>query len=130
MLSLARVALVVATALTVQAQEIKMLKSLSGVSGHVSGSKFLFDETRTRFVYPQDQALIVYFEWTAPAGLHTITSVWKAPDGHVASIPSEVKIDSPGGVLAAYWNLNILADGSCRHLGSRNSRRRRPGRYP
>ena len=89
------------------AQEIRMLKSLSGVSGHVAGSKFVFDETRERFVYPQDKSLTVYFEWSAPPGLHTITAVWKSPDGRPASIPTDIKIETQTPTLTAYWVFDI-----------------------
>ena len=84
-----------------------MLKSLSGPSGHVAGARFVFDETRTRFVYPQDKSLIVYFQWAAPPGLHTISAVWKGPDGRPSSIPSDIKIETTGPELTAYWTFDI-----------------------
>lgn len=89
------------------AQEVRFAKSLSGPSGHVSGSRFVFDETRNRFVYPQDKSLIIYFEWSTPAGLHTISAVWKSPDGRPQSIPADIKVETKTPELTAYWTFDI-----------------------
>ena len=77
----------------------RRIRSLSGPSGKVVGSKFVFDETRNRFVYPQDKTLTVYFEWEAPQGLHVLTGSWRRPDGRVASISSDVKIETQSTVF-------------------------------
>jgi hypothetical protein len=93
----------------VQAQDLKLLRSLSGPSGHASGAAFVFDETRSRFVYPQDKSFIVYFEWLAPPGLHTINAVWKSPAGS-ESLSPDVKVDLVGGPLSAYWTFTVHPD--------------------
>jgi hypothetical protein len=93
----------------VNAQEIQLRRSLSGPSGHASGATFVFDETRSRFVYPQDNTFVVYFEWVAPPGLHTISAIWKSPGG-AASLSPDVKVDLPGGLLSAYWTFTVHPD--------------------
>jgi hypothetical protein len=65
-----------------------------GAAGKVVGSKFVFAETRNRFVYPQDKTLTVYFEWEAPPGMHVPSGSWRQPDGRIATISSDVKIES------------------------------------
>jgi hypothetical protein len=62
-----------------------------------------------RFVFPQDKDLIVYFEWEALPGSHTLTGVWKGPDGRTASISSDIKIDTTTSELNAYWIYNLAA---------------------
>jgi hypothetical protein len=81
----------------------RLIRSLSGPSGRVAGSKFIFDETRNRFVYPQDKTLTVYFEWEAPPGLHVLTASWRQPDGRINSISSDVKIETQTTSLNCYW---------------------------
>lgn len=81
-----------------------LVRSLSGPSGKVVGSDFILDEVRTRFVYPQDRTLTVYFEWEWPAGDHVLTATWSRPDGRVASVSPErqdpVLFNSADGLLA------------------------------
>lgn len=50
------------------AESPRLIRSLSGPSGRVVGPKFVFDDTRNRFVFPQDKSLTVYFEWEAQPG--------------------------------------------------------------
>ena len=91
----------------VQSQAPKMVRSLSGPSGKVVGSDFQFDETRNRFVFPQDQTLTVFFEWDVPAGDHVLTATWKQPDGRVASVSPDVRIQTSSSKLASYWIFTI-----------------------
>ena len=73
------------------------------------GNKFVFDETRSRFVYPQDKSLTVYFEWETAAGPHTLSAAWKQPDGKIASISPDVKIVTQDTALHCYWIFNLVA---------------------
>jgi hypothetical protein len=91
------------------AQDIQFRRSLSGPTGNTSGGTFVFDEIRTRFIYPQDKSFIVYFEWLAPAGLHTISAVWKPPEGQ-SSMSPDIKVNLASGLLSAYWTFTIHAD--------------------
>src|ERR1700681_1498010 len=70
---------------TLRAQEVRLVRSISGPSGKVQGANFVFDEARTRFVYPRDNSFVVYFEWEAPVGSHVLTGLWRQPDGRVSS---------------------------------------------
>ena len=92
------------------AGDLRLIRSLSGPSGHVSGSKFIFDEMRSRFVYPQDKTLTVYFEWGAPPGLHVLSASWRQPDGRIATISSDVKIETQSPELNCYWVFTLTPD--------------------
>jgi S1-C subfamily serine protease len=86
-----------------RSQELRLVRSISGPSGKVQGANFVFDEARTRFVYPQDSSFVVYFEWEAPVGSHVLTALCKQPDGRVGSISPDIKIDSNTKELTSYW---------------------------
>lgn len=90
------------------AQELKLVRSLSGPSGTTRGSTFVFDETRNRFVFPQDKTLTVFFEWESKPGLHVLSGIWKQPDGRIASISPDVKVDAPGISLSCYWIFHLI----------------------
>jgi hypothetical protein len=94
----------------VHAQELRLIRVRSGPSGKVAGSDFVFDEVRSRFVYPNDNALTVYFEWDAAPGDHVLTATWTQPDGRVASISPDVKIQTATKDLHCYWIFSISAD--------------------
>ena len=89
------------------AENFSLARSLSGPSGRVDGSKFVFDEVRSRFVYPQDKSFVVYFEWEGPPGLHVLTGLWKRPDGQVDSISPDIKIESNAREMSCYWTYTL-----------------------
>jgi S1-C subfamily serine protease len=80
-----------------------MVRSLSGPSGKVVGTKFVLDEVRSRFVYPQDNTLTVYFEFQAPKGDYVLTAYWKDPQGRIAGISPDLKIQTVDKNLNSYW---------------------------
>src|ERR1700676_4098025 len=86
-------------------QEIgpRMIRSLSGPSGKTIGPKFVLDEVRSRFIYPQDKNLVVYFEWLAPLGDHVLSAMWKGPDGRIQSLSPDIKVQTQTKELNAYW---------------------------
>ena len=86
----------------------KLVRSLSGPSGKTVGADFVLDETRNRFVFPNDSSLIVYFQWEAPAGDHVLTGIWKQPDGTVASISPDVKVQTNTTTLNCYWIFSLV----------------------
>jgi hypothetical protein len=88
---------------------LRFLKSQAGPSGKIIDNRFVFDELRNRFVYPQDKSLTVYFEWKAPAGNHILSAMWKDPDGRVASISPDVKMETKTPELHAYWIFELAA---------------------
>ena len=89
------------------ADPVKLLRSVSGPSGKTVGANFVLDEVRNRFVYPNDKSFVIYFEWEAPLGDHILTAVWKQPDGRVASISPDVKMQTNTSQLKAYWGFTL-----------------------
>jgi hypothetical protein len=71
------------------------------------GADFVLDETRNRFVYPQDRSATIYFEWEWPAGDHALTATWHKPDGSVASVSPDVKILTTSTKLTSFWIFDI-----------------------
>ena len=92
-----------------RAQDLRLIRSLSGPSGRTEGSNFVLTETRNRFVYPQDKSFVVYFEWDAPPGRHVLTAMWKQPDGRIASMSPDVTIDSKNRELKCYWTYLVAS---------------------
>src|SRR6185437_8728347 len=90
------------------AGQSRLVRSLSGPSGKVVGSDFVLDESRSRFVYPQDRSLTVYFEWEWAPGDHVLVASWRRPDGRVASVSPDVKIQSTSTRLTAYWVFEVV----------------------
>jgi hypothetical protein len=86
---------------------ILFVKSQSGPSGKIVENHFIFDESRNRFVYPQDKTLTVYFEWEAPPGNHTLSAFWKDPIGRTSSISPDIKIETKTADLNAYWIFEV-----------------------
>lgn len=74
--------------------ETRLLRALSGPSGKTVGAQFVLDEIRSRFVYPQDREVIVYFEWDAPPGDHALTGIWKDPNGTPTSISQDIRMQT------------------------------------
>jgi S1-C subfamily serine protease len=91
----------------VGAQAPALVRSLSGPSGKVIGDDFVIDDVRSRFVYPQDNSLVVYFQWTVPAGDHVLSATWKQPDGRVAVVSPDVRIQTTSDDLRSYWTFAI-----------------------
>jgi len=81
----------------------RLVRSISGPSGKIVGSDFVFDETRNRFVFPADKSLTIYFQWETTPGEYVLTAIWKRPDGVVASISPDVKIETKTPTLNCYW---------------------------
>ena len=90
-----------------RADSFRFLKSQSGPSGKIIENRFQFDEIRSRFVYPQDKFLTVYFEWQGAPGEHVLTAYWKDPQGMVASISPDIKMETKTQDLHAYWIFEI-----------------------
>lgn len=90
-----------------RSQAPKLVRAVSGPSGTLKGSEFVLDETRNRFVFPQDRAITVYFEWEHVPGDHVLTATWRQPDGRVASISPDVKMSTTSKELKCYWVLTL-----------------------
>jgi hypothetical protein len=89
------------------AQDFRLVRSVSGPSGKVSGSTLAFDEVRSRFVHPQDKSLMVYCEWEAAPGAYALSALWKGPDGGVSTISPDVKIETATRTLTCYWTFTL-----------------------
>ena len=100
-------ALLLYAGLCVAQSSVKLVRSLSGPSGKVIGAQFVLDETRNRFVFPQDRALMIAFDWDAQPGDHTMTGVWKGPDGRVVYISPDVRIKTETTQLRGYWTYEL-----------------------
>jgi S1-C subfamily serine protease len=86
---------------------ILMIRSFAGPSGKAVGRDFVLDEIRNRFVYPQDNSLVVYFEWQVPPGDYTLTAYWKDPEGRTFAISPDIKMQTTANELNAYWTFMI-----------------------
>lgn len=87
----------------------RLIRALSGPSGTVVGSEFVFDETRNRFVYPQDSAVAVFFEWETEPGDQVLSAVWRQPDGRVAVVSPDVKLRTETPQLKSYWTFMLAS---------------------
>jgi hypothetical protein len=97
------VALIFGGACLYHSEPVKLLSSLAGPSGKTVGNEFVLDEIRNRFVYPNDSSFVIYFKWDAPPGDHILTGIWRQPDGSVASISPDVKVQTTTAALNCYW---------------------------
>ena len=97
------------SATALRAEDFRLVRSVSGPSGRVVGSNFVFDQTRNRFVYPQDKSFVVYFEWDAPPGQHVLSAVWKQPDGRAGFVSPDVKIETDSRDLKSYWTYTLAS---------------------
>lgn len=100
-------ALLISFGICLSAESPRFLRSLSGPSGKTVGSEFVLDEVRNRFVYPSDNSIVIYFQWEARPGDHVLTGMWKQPDGRVASISPDVKIQTSTTALNCYWIFSL-----------------------
>ncbi len=91
------------------APKLRFIRSISGPSGKLIGSKFVIEENRNRFVYPQDGSLVIYMQWESPPGDHRLTGLWKAPDGRTASISSDIRMQTATTELQAYWSFELAS---------------------
>jgi hypothetical protein len=89
------------------AASFRLVRAQSGPSGKVVGAKLVLDETRNRFVYPKDKSLMAYFEWAGPQGDHTITGIWKSPDGQIYSTSSDIRLQVQTPEFGAYWQFAL-----------------------
>ena len=87
----------------------RMIKALSGPSGKVDGSKFVFNEVRSNFEYPRDKEIIVYFEWAGAPGTHHLSGIWKDPSGRSVQI-SDIELEAKKEEFAAYWAFTVVED--------------------
>lgn len=85
----------------------RFLRSSSGPAGRVAGARYVLDETRSRFVYPADRTVVVYFEWQARPGRQVLSGIWKHPDGKGRVLSDDIRLDTAAPEFGAYWTLNL-----------------------
>ena len=88
--------------------KFRVIRSVSGSEGVQQGGSYVIRDPRTVFYVPQDQKVIVYFEWEGPSGLHHFEGVWKSPDGKTTSI-SNFDYEAKQGKFGGYWEMLIAA---------------------
>jgi hypothetical protein len=95
------------TAVTAAPTSLRLLRVTAGPSGKTVGPLFVFDETRDRFVFPQDQSVTVFFQWEAPLGDHVLSATWRQPDGRVAAVSQDVRMATSTPELNCYWTFSL-----------------------
>ena len=85
-----------------------VIRSVSGSEGVQQGGSYVIRDPRTVFYVPQDQKVIVYFEWEGPQGPHHFEGIWKSPDGKTTSI-SNFDYEAKQGKFGGYWEMLIAA---------------------
>ena len=88
---------------------LRLLRVTAGPSGKIVGPLFVFDETRDRFVFPQDQSVTVFFQWEAPLGDHVLSATWRQPDGRVAAVSQDVRLETSTAELNCYWTFTLAS---------------------
>jgi S1-C subfamily serine protease len=84
----------------------RVVRSVSGSKGSVSGGRFVMDDPRSIFYLPADKQVIVYFEWEGLTGPHDFEGYWKNPDGKISAI-SEFKYEAREKRFGGYWTLTL-----------------------
>lgn len=68
------------------ASSFRLVRSVSGTSGHEQDGRYLIADPRTVFYAPSDKQIIVHFNWEGPTGPHHFEALWKSPQGKVVMI--------------------------------------------
>lgn len=92
----------------VQAAEprFRIVRSVSGSKGFNRAGQFIIEDPRTVFHVPEDQQVIVYFEWEGPLGSHQFEGLWKNPEGKVVVI-SDFEYEATNKRFGGYWTLTL-----------------------
>ena len=84
----------------------RLIRSSSGTEGHQQAGVYVIEDPRTSFHFPEDQRVIVYFDWEGEPGLHQFEGRWKDPSGKTVML-SEFEYESPGRRFGGYWTLEL-----------------------
>jgi S1-C subfamily serine protease len=82
----------------------KVLRSVSGTSGHEDNGRYIMEDPRSVFVAGKDTKVTVYFEWEGPAGQHHFEGLWKSPEGKIVLI-SDFRYEAKGPRFSGYWSM-------------------------
>lgn len=86
----------------------KVLRSVSGASGHEVNSRYVMDDARSVFTAGKDPKVTVYFEWEGPLGAHHFEGLWKSPEGKIVLI-SDFRYEAKTPHFNGYWSM-LLSD--------------------
>jgi hypothetical protein len=84
----------------------RLIKSTSGTSGSVQGSRYVIADPRASFVAGSDRQIVVLFEWETTPGRNRCEASWRDPSGKVVLI-SPADFDARGTRFSAYWSLAL-----------------------
>lgn len=90
------------------APKFHVVRCVSGSNGVQQNGSYVIRDPRTIFYVPQDQHVIVYFEWDGPAGLHHFEGVWKNPEGKASAI-SDFDYEAKQSRFGGYWEMLMSA---------------------
>ena len=90
------------------AQPPQLVRSVVGPLGVLDGDNYTIPNPRSKFTYPADRQVVIYFEWDAPPAKYQLAGVWKQPDGKLASI-SDIAMETSTRKLQAYWTFDLTA---------------------
>jgi len=88
----------------------RVVRSISGASGHENSGKFAMDDPKSLFSIGKDTKVIVYFEWEGPLGQHHFEGLWKSPEGKIVLI-SDFRYEAKTPHYSGYWTM-LLSDGT------------------
>jgi hypothetical protein len=86
----------------------RLVRSVSGASGHEENGRYIMDDPRSVFTAGKDTKVTVYFEWEGPLGPHHFEGLWKSPEGKIVLI-SDFRYEAKTPRFSGYWSL-LLAD--------------------
>jgi S1-C subfamily serine protease len=86
----------------------RVLRSISGSTGHEDSGHYIIDDPRSVFVAGKDAKVTVYFEWEGRTGPHHFEGLWKGPDGKIVLI-SDFRYEAKTAQFSGYWSM-LLSD--------------------
>src|SRR6266849_1859316 len=88
------------------ASTYKVVRSISGGTGHEDNGRYIMDDPRSVFVAGKDAKVTVYFEWEGPMGPHHFEGLWKSPEGKIVLI-SDFRYEAKTPRYSGYWSMLI-----------------------
>jgi S1-C subfamily serine protease len=82
----------------------RVLRSISGSTGHEDSGRYIIDDPRSVFVAGKDTKVTVYFEWEGRTGPHHFEGLWKSPEGKIVLI-SDFRYEAKTAQFSGYWSM-------------------------
>jgi hypothetical protein len=82
----------------------RVLRSVSGSTGHEDSGRYIIDDPRSVFVAGKDAKVTVYFEWEGRTGPHHFEGLWKSPEGKIVLI-SDFRYEAKTTQFSGYWSM-------------------------